>query len=105
MTENRVKLWIDDYLSGKITSTIFSVLIVLDSISKNELFEFVSETIPIAMEMCLTSKKHLSPKDEQDIKNKLAELIRIYNLQDYDGKEEDIAKVNEAIQDIIELLR
>jgi hypothetical protein len=101
MAEGRIREWIDMYLSEEISSSVFSILVILDDISRKEISLTLKGTINLAIE-CLISKKHISPKEEQTIKEALKRVERTIN----NGDKEDLeAAADEAMEKITEIAK
>ncbi|MDR1148910.1 MAG: hypothetical protein LBK66_09795 [Spirochaetaceae bacterium] len=99
-----INAWIDGYIGGEIDSAIFSALVVLENIFTALSIDRPGElrlrgTINIAITR-LASKKQLSPKEEQETKKKLREIVKGFNSGNL--SEDDIAQCEEIVIKIMD---
>lgn len=96
--------WVKDYLSGKINAASFAVLIIIEPyIEQLNQLELKADT-GLVIEMI--SSKHLTPKEEQQVKEKLKEISRIFSDSDSsnDEKQQDASKVKDDMENILHLI-
>ena len=97
--------WIDDYLSDKINASSFSVLVVLNRLERklSGYRRYAELKAHIGLITGLVSGKHLTPKEEQRVKEKLREVMRIRS-DDESGTAEKDQAVDGIVDKIEDLL-
>lgn len=100
----------DDYLSGKIDDASFAEAVIITRLEKkilpyHEELKKLNIKIDghIGLIIGLLSGRHLTPKEEQQVKEKLIEIKKIFNKFDSseDKKEKNIADTFEKIEELL----
>jgi hypothetical protein len=94
---------IDSYFKNRIDGTLFALLVILQHIRNKVPMSVFKNHATVALE-CLQTKNHLSPKQEQERKRLLCEIVDAFNHGDkdsldrvYDTLEDTMLKIIEAV--------
>ncbi|MDR0495972.1 MAG: hypothetical protein LBG95_10160 [Treponema sp.] len=104
LADDEIGKWIDGYLCGQMNASAFTILILLRQIIEMGISRFITGTFGFISNNI--SKRHLTPKEEQQATVLIKEMIKVQNDNEMSSAEKDqqINELEEKLENFFVLL-